>query len=57
MSNMSHCRFINTLNDLKDCDENPDPDIELSEGEARARTELIQLCCDIADCLGDELDE
>ena len=47
MSNMSYCRFQNTLNDLKDCSENMDSD-NLSKDESRARNSLIALCCDIA---------
>lgn len=47
MSNMSYCRFINTLHDLNDCYENMDE--ELSEEEAKARKRLIRLCRDIAD--------
>ena len=42
MSNMSYCRFQNTLRDLRDCYENMDE--ELSDEENRARKQLIILC-------------
>ena len=48
MSNMSYCRFSNTLEDLLDCYENIDDASELSEGEQGARASLIELCYDIA---------
>lgn len=71
MSNMSYCRFRNTLGDLQDCYDwmvnNPDGVIEalttakgsegteengredeLSDEEARALRDLVQLCADIA---------
>lgn len=51
MSNMSYCRFTNTLADLQDCyehmDEEHDPEEEdnpISEWENDARQELIALC-------------
>lgn len=47
MSNMDHCRFTNTLEDLRDCYEHMD-DEDLSEAEAKARLRLIKLCVDIA---------
>jgi hypothetical protein len=49
MSNMSYCRFQNTLADLRDCEEalnergNLD-DLDLSEGELKAARRLIALC-------------
>jgi len=46
MSNMSYCRFQNTLNDLRDCWENMEDD--LSEDEEKAKERLIKLCVDIA---------
>jgi len=46
MSNMSYCRFYNTLQDLRDCDGHLFN--ELGEDEARAREKLIALCHDIA---------
>ena len=56
MSNMSYCRFQNTLPDLRDCADALD-DIagalaELSKEEARAADELIQLCMQIAEAHG-----
>lgn len=47
MSNMSYCRFQNTLQDLRDCEDHLDD--RLSEDEAKARKRLIELCHDIAD--------
>lgn len=56
MSNMSYCRFRNTLGDLKDCYEHMDAEEELrSEEETRARKRLIELCCDIFDEYGYEV--
>lgn len=53
MSNMSHCRFQNTLDDLRDCREalsdSLDPLADLSEEEAKAARNLIKLCRRIAD--------
>lgn len=50
MSNMSYCRFRNTLNDLQDCYEHigEDEENELSEEEFKAKRNLIDLCVDIA---------
>jgi hypothetical protein len=47
MTNMSYCRFENTLKDLKDCYENMEG--ILSDSETRARRQLIDLCGDIVD--------
>ena len=46
MSNMSYCRFENTLRDLRDCfDAMNEEDIdELSQYEAEAKDTLIELC-------------
>jgi len=65
MSNMSYCRFRNTLHDLQDCLDNivpnmpPDEDDgcqeELSPEEAEARTQLIELCGQIIDAAGEEV--
>lgn len=41
MSNMSYCRFRNTLEDFRDCIENIE-DNELSEEEAQARYQMIR---------------
>jgi hypothetical protein len=43
MANMSHCRFQNTLKDLRDCIEHLDDD-DLSPEEARARRILLKEC-------------
>lgn len=56
MSNMSYCRFENTLRDLKDCYSHLDEDTEdLNEYEGPARRDLIELCIDIAMEFGDEV--
>jgi hypothetical protein len=50
MSNMSYCRFRNTLSDLRDCVDHIDDEVEtdeeegLSQEEASAREKLIELC-------------
>ena len=48
MSNMSYCRFRNTLADLRDCQDNMDDD-DLSHEEKHAKEQLIALCLDIAE--------
>ena len=66
MSNMSHCRFTNTLADLEDCFEHLEDPIEsseegaqdhgepmISEAEASGRDMLIELCTRIAQDYGD----
>lgn len=53
MSNMSYCRFENTLRDLRDCDQYLD-DEDLSESEFKARIKLIKLCKSIAESFDDE---
>lgn len=45
MSNMSYCRFRNTLSDLRDCWEHLERKVE--EDEHRARKCLIQVAYDI----------
>ena len=47
MSNMSYCRFSNTLEDLRDCYENID-DAEMSNEEMMSRDSLLALCCKMA---------
>lgn len=47
MSNMSYCRFQNTLKDLRDCECHLEDD-DLSKDEQEAKDDLIQLCKDIA---------
>lgn len=60
MSNMSYCRFRNTLGDLQDCYENWDDnelDPENSDNdsaEVRARAKLLKLCKDIVSDFGDD---
>jgi hypothetical protein len=53
MSNMSYCRFQNTVADLRDCYEH----MELIEGhtELDARQVLIKLCVDLAIDYGHEI--
>ena len=46
MSNMSYCRFQNTLKDLRDCYENPNVN---SDDEKKAKDELIELCRQIGE--------
>ena len=48
MSNMSYCRFQNTLADLRDCDDYMEETVDLSEEEKKARERLIKLCAKIA---------
>lgn len=52
MSNMSYCRFENTLADLRDCWEHMD-DIPQSASELQARKRMIELCKRIADDYAD----
>lgn len=52
MSNMSYCRFENTLPDLEDCKEalyNLSNLNELSETEMEAARELIKACVQISE--------
>ena len=53
MSNMSYCRFENTLNDLRDCYDAMGDELE-SDTEIRARKKLIKICCDIAQDYGED---
>lgn len=48
MANMGYCRFQNTLQDLRDCQEHMD-DGDLSEEEKRARLRMIKMCAQIAE--------
>lgn len=52
MSNMSYCRFRNTLQDLRECYDNIDDD-DISEEEKQARERLIKLCATIVNNYGD----
>ncbi|MDE1969383.1 MAG: hypothetical protein KGI92_10795 [Alphaproteobacteria bacterium] len=54
MANMTHCRFQNTLADLRDCYENIESH-ELSVEEERARVALVTLCKQIAEERGNEV--
>lgn len=56
MSNMSYCRFQNTLNDLRDCANNFDED-DLSDDEHNARSQMIRLMIDILHSIDAEVDE
>jgi len=53
MGNMSYCRFENTLNDLRDCEEaleNINDEVtEMSSYEKNALPKLIELCKSISD--------
>ncbi len=51
MGNMGYCRFINTLRDLQDCQNNMDRN--LSYNEELARKNLVKLCQDVAGDYGD----
>lgn len=42
--NMSHCRFENTVEDLRECYENINDVNETNEYEMRARVQLLELC-------------
>ena len=54
--NMGYCRFHNTLQDLRDCNDHL-WDKELSEEEARDRKRLIDLCKEIAAEFAEEDEE
>jgi hypothetical protein len=58
MSNMSYCRFQNTLPDLRDCRDALDDgalDGNLSAAEMDAAKALILLCEQIFDVYGDSI--
>ena len=61
MSNMSYCRFQNTLTDLQDCMDtlyDLDEDLsELSGAEKRAAKSLIELCNEIVVSYGHIVDQ
>lgn len=46
MPNMSYCRFVNTLGDLRDCEETLGEESfeSLSDGEREACQELYRVC-------------
>lgn len=52
MTNMSYCRFQNTKEDLLDCEEHLDDELEGEEKEARI--DLINICKRIVDDYGDD---
>lgn len=52
MPNMSHCRFTNTLDDLRECYDHWDDD--LGAGEAEARERLLIVCQRVVDNYADE---
>jgi hypothetical protein len=55
MSNMSYCRFQNTLSDLRECYDNLH-DV-LGDDEARARQKLLRVCFDImSECSNVDID-
>lgn len=54
MSNMSYCRFQNTLSDLEDCYGALTD--KLSQEEHNARKRLVALCADIVQAYGEALD-
>ncbi len=53
MSNMSYCRFHNTLADLQDCVESFSEGVS-SKQEARARKALREVCEEYLACCEDE---
>lgn len=53
MGNMGYCKFENTLNDLRDCEDTIGDESE-SLTEESARKKLIELCKQIADEYGDD---
>lgn len=58
MSNMSYCKFRNTLPDLQDCAntlyDSGGNISDLCEEEQTAARALIRLCCEIADGFSEE---
>lgn len=56
MSNMSYCRFENTLTDLEDCFDHMDADLTEGESEDRCRKAMIELAKEIASQYGDMYD-
>ncbi len=54
MSNMSYCRFQNTLRDLRDCYVNMHDTDDLSDEEKEARRKLIATCVKIAADFGED---
>ena len=55
---MSYCRFQNTLNDLRDCEDNMEQLEDEEEGsEYRCRKELVEACQRIVENYEHLLDE
>jgi hypothetical protein len=52
MSNMSYCRFGNTLSDLLDCNNNLFNKLEKGSDEEHKRLRLIECCWDIVNKIG-----
>ena len=52
MSNMSYCRFQNTLSDLRDCEDYIFD--KLDEDEHEARVQLVKVCRRIAEGYEDD---
>jgi hypothetical protein len=50
--NMSYCRFENTYNALRECEEHIE-DEDLSDDEKKYRERLVKLCGNIFDCYPD----
>lgn len=55
MSNMSYCRFENTVKDVQDASDNMYLDEDASDEEKEARDEFIELCVNIALEYGDNI--
>jgi len=55
VSNMSYCRFENTVRDLEDCAEHILDDLP-SETEQQARARLIAICAEILEEVGYQRD-
>ena len=53
MSNMSYCRFHNTLRDLRDCADALQDGKQLSSEEAQSALDLIAICKEVADEFGE----
>jgi hypothetical protein len=56
MTNMSYCRFQNTLSDLRDCLEALHNQDKLSADEARAAKRLISVAREIAEYTDHDID-
>lgn len=57
MANMSYCRFGNTANDLEDCLEHMDANLENKPSEASARRRIIEMAMEIASEYGHLLEK